>query len=154
MAYYLDLFFGDPASGAGSILPTIAGTSTRVDVTDVMATVRRGPWNYLTNTDLVLVVAASAAQCNVTYVGIYGAASGGSPLYSARIGAFQTIAKGNPVAFQALNLAFSQGLAPVTLTIEYATNADFVGSLTVESAMITEGGVLMVTEGGSTMVTQ
>lgn len=132
MAYYLDLFDGNPAHGGISVLDAITGSAVRTDVTSQLTqwTAR----SLLTNTDVLSVSSASLSQTNVSYVALYSAASSGSLLYSAAIGASQVIALNNPVQFLALQLSF-----PLSI-------AFFI--------MITESSDTMISESGATMITE
>lgn len=105
MAYFLDLFIGDPSTTGVSILATITGSATRTDISAIMQETFY-PDAMLTNPVNIVVTTASRATTNISWVGIYSAASGGSLLFSAPIGASPTINKGNPVRFNALDLSF------------------------------------------------
>lgn len=104
MAYYLDLYLGDPATTGVSVLETITGSSTRQNVTSDLfeSTFYRG----LVNPDVVTITSAAEAQCNVNYVALFSAASGGTLLHSKPIGAHFPIEAGNPVQFSQLALYF------------------------------------------------
>ncbi len=105
MAYYLDLFDGDPSDGGSSILLAITGSATRVNVTDDVS--GGYPGYALVNTDTIVVTESALVGANVSYVGLYDQASGGALKFLHRIGAHYTIAKTNLVQFLALNLEFS-----------------------------------------------
>lgn len=93
---YLDLFNGDPAAGGYSVLVEITGSSTRTNIASQLTLPLD---NIAINTNVLTVAASSASVTNVTHVGIYNAASGGTLLMSGTVSATPTIAEGNPVQF-------------------------------------------------------
>ena len=101
MAYYLELFNGDPDGNGISVMAAIIGSAARQDVTDDLVEIRT---DVFTNPDTIVIASASASQTNISYVALYDAATDGTLLDTARLGASPTIAKGNPVQFQPLAL--------------------------------------------------
>lgn len=101
---YLDLFQGGaPGSGGTSILLAMTGSATRTDVaSSVEATA-----TFAENTSDITVTSSSLAQINVSHVGLYSAASGGTLLVSGAVAASQpTIWQGTAVVFKAPDLYF------------------------------------------------
>jgi hypothetical protein len=106
--YYLDLYNGDPSTTGTSVLATITGSATRTNITSLLAVLPQvGSVITTTNVEAIVVTTESLSQTNISYVALFDAASGGSLLYSAALGASPTIAKGNPVQFNPLQLAIS-----------------------------------------------
>lgn len=97
---YLDLFDGDPATSGISILSTITGSATRTNIAGSLTTVL----GIAQNTSPIIITASSLSQSNISYVGIYDAATGGTLLMSGSVSASPTIALGNPVQFDARGL--------------------------------------------------
>lgn len=97
---YLDLFIGAPSQGGRSVLADITGSSTRTNIASALTTAG----GIATNPDYIVVSSASAAQTNVTFVGIYDAATGGTLLMEGAVSASPTIGLGNPVQFNQLGL--------------------------------------------------
>lgn len=97
---YLDLFDGDPAGSGRSVLSAITGSSTRTDIAADLTTIS----GVATNPDYIVISSASASQTNVSYVGIFDAATDGTLLMSGPVSASPTIADGNPVQFDPLAL--------------------------------------------------
>lgn len=97
---YLDLFNGDPTSGGSSVLAAITGSATRTNIAASLTTVS----GVAVNPDFIVITSASANQTNISYVGIFNAASGGALLMSGPVSASPTIADGNPVQFDPLGL--------------------------------------------------
>lgn len=97
---YLDLFDGDPTSGGVSVLAAITGSATRTNIAASLSTVS----GIAVNPDFIVITSASASQTNISYVGIFNAASGGALLMSGPVSASPTIADGNPVQFNPLGL--------------------------------------------------
>lgn len=97
---YLDLFDGDPTAGGVSVLAAITGSATRTNIAASLTTVS----GVAVNPDFIVVTSASASQTNISYVGIFNAASGGALLMSGTVSASPTIADGNPVQFDPLGL--------------------------------------------------
>lgn len=101
---YLDLFQGGaPGSGGISILLAITGSATRTDVaSSVEATA-----TFAENTSDITVTSSSLAISNVSHVGLYSAASGGTLLVSGAVAASQpTIWQGTAVVFRAPDMYF------------------------------------------------
>lgn len=100
---YLDLFIGNPATGAGrSVLSAITGSATR---TNIASSVGTSTSNLAETTSEVEVAAASAQTTNVEYIGFYSAASGGTLLVSGRVSAtYPTVTEGTRVAIAATGL--------------------------------------------------
>ena len=98
---YLDLFNGDPSGAGTSVLSAITGSATRTNIASSLTTNA----GVATNTSALTVASESAATVNVSYVGIYNAASGGTLLMSGAVSASPTIAEGNVVQFAALGLS-------------------------------------------------
>lgn len=104
---YLDLFNGNPANSGASILATITESATR---SNVFAQLTANDNLVLLNPAVITITAAASAIANVTHVGIYSAASGGTLLVSGPVGATApTIVAGATVQFNALGLAIAQG---------------------------------------------
>ena len=97
---YLDLFDGDPAAGGLSVLATITGSATRTNIASSLDTVL----GIAQNTTPLIISTSSASQTNISYVGIYSAASGGTLLMSGTVSASPSISSGNPVRFDYLGL--------------------------------------------------
>ena len=97
---YLDLFDGDPTSGAASVLAAITGSATRTNIAADLTTVN----GIAVNPDYIVITAASENQTNISYIGIYDAATSGTLLMSGAVSASPTIAQDNPVQFNPLNL--------------------------------------------------
>ncbi len=98
---YLDIFYGNPATGGRSVLSQITGSATRTDVSADLTTVL----GIAKNPDQIIVTTSSGATINTNYVGFYSASSGGTLIMSgacAVVGPFVT--QGNPVVFDALAL--------------------------------------------------
>jgi hypothetical protein len=100
---YLDLFDGDPTSGGTSVLAAITGSAVRTDIAATLTTVS----GVARNPDYIVISAASENQTNISYVGIYSAASGGTLLMSGSLSASPTIAQDNPVQFNPLGLTIN-----------------------------------------------
>jgi hypothetical protein len=100
---YLDLFIGAPSQGGTSVLQTITGSGTRTNIASVLTT----SGGVATNPDYIVIASASAAQVNVTYVGIYDAATGGTLLMEGAVGASPSIGLGNQVQFNQLGLSIT-----------------------------------------------
>lgn len=100
---YLDLFNGNPASGGVSVLSAITGSSVRTDIASSLTT----NMGITTNTDVLMVSAASESQTNVNWCGLYSASISGALLMSGEISVIRTIAEGNPVRFDALGLSIN-----------------------------------------------
>lgn len=95
---YLDLFNGNPAVGGMSVLLAITGSAAR---TNIASQITLPLDNLAINTDTITITSASASTTNLSYVGIYNAASGGTLVMSGTVSASPTIASGNPVQFNA-----------------------------------------------------
>lgn len=100
---YLDLFDGDPQTTGQSILLSITGSATRTDVASSLTTVS----GIAQNTSPLTVVSSSLATTNVSYVGIYSAASGGALLVSGPVSASPSITSGAAVQFPSLGLSIN-----------------------------------------------
>lgn len=100
---YLDLFDGDPTSGGVSVLAAITGSAVRTDIAASLTTVS----GVARNPDYIVISAASENQTNISYVGIYSAASAGTLLMSGSLSASPTIAQDNPVQFNPLALTIN-----------------------------------------------
>lgn len=100
---YLDLFDGDPETIGQSILLSITGSATRTDVASSLTTVS----GIAQNTSPLTVVSSSLATTNVSYVGIYSAASGGALLASSPVSASPSITSGAAVQFPSLGLTIN-----------------------------------------------
>lgn len=103
---YLDLFNGDPLAGGSSILLSLTGSATR---SNVFSSLEANAANVLLNPAVLTVVSAAATTSNVTHIGIYSAASGGTLLTSGPVSAsYPTIVLGAAVQFDALTLQIAQ----------------------------------------------
>lgn len=100
---YLDLFNGNPATTGTSVLAAITGSATRTNIAASLTTVS----GIATNAAALVVDTASAATVNISYVGIYNAASGGTLLMSGTVSASPTIVAGYTVQFNALGLSIN-----------------------------------------------
>lgn len=100
---YLDLFDGNPSSGGRSVLSAITGSSVRTDIASLLTTTG----GIATNTDYLVISAASVAQTNISFAGIYTASISGALMMSGPISVSQTIALGNPVQFNPLGLSIN-----------------------------------------------
>lgn len=100
---YLDLFAGNPSAGGYSVLAAITGSATRTNIASQLTTTS----GIATNTSPIVITSSSAHQTNISYAGLYNAASGGTLLMSGTVGASPTIALGNPVQFDALTLSIN-----------------------------------------------
>jgi len=101
---YIDLFNGPPASGADSVLADITGSTTRTNYASSMS----GSSPYV-NTDDIVITTDIQASTNISWVGIYDAATGGTLLMSAALL--------NPMTAVLYNtLQFSVGDLQVTIT--------------------------------------
>lgn len=160
MAYYMDLFNGDPQAGGLSVLSAITGSSTRQDITAALVATNATTFPFmqqvLTNTDAVLVASSSASITNISFVALYDAPRNGTLLVKSRLGASPTINRGNPVQFNALALTFST--PTLQLSALLASTASLIATLTVTVApageMLSETGIPMITEGSVIMVTE
>lgn len=100
---YLDLFIGAPSQGGASVLQSITGSATRTNIASALTT----SGGVATNPDYIVITSASAAQTNLTYVGIYNAATGGTLLMEGAVGASPSIGLGNQVQFNQLGLSIT-----------------------------------------------
>lgn len=100
---YLDLFNGNPASGGTSVLSAITGSATRTDIASQLTTTA----GIATNTSPIVIASESESTTNISYVGIYSAASGGTLLMSGTVSASPSIAEDNPVQFDAAGLSIN-----------------------------------------------
>mgnify|MGYP001607407573 CR=1 FL=1 len=98
---YLDLFNGDPSDGASSVLALITGSATRTNIAASLTTTA----GIAQNTDTITIDAASSSTTNLSWVGIYDAATDGNLLMSGTVSASPTITEGNPVQFNPLGLS-------------------------------------------------
>lgn len=78
--FYVDIFDGDPLSQGVSVLEVLTGSATRTDFASSM-TVPSGGLSM--NSVDIVITPSSQGTVNVSYIGIYDAASGGSLLMSA-----------------------------------------------------------------------
>lgn len=103
---YLDLLNGNPASGGTSILSLVTGSATR---TNIASSVERTNTNQTAvNPDVITVSSASESTTNVTHIGFYSAASGGTLLMSGTVSASTpTIVEDAAVQFNALSLVIT-----------------------------------------------
>ena len=103
---YLDLFNGDPTASGTSILATITGSATR---TNVFSSLSETGEDVLLNPDVITVESAADALANVSHIGIYSAATGGTLLTSGAVSAtYPLIAEGVAVRFDQLGLQIAQ----------------------------------------------
>lgn len=141
MAYYLDLFNGDPRAGGVSILEAVTGSSARVDVTEALADYSY-PTLRLTNPDYIVISEASLNGVNISYVGLFADATGGDPVRVRRVGSHYTIAEGNLVQFVPLALTF---IAPVIgLRCVFSSTGTLAGTLTIASDLLLWGGDVLM----------
>lgn len=155
MAYYLDLFDGDPEANGTSVLEAITGSATRPNVTSDM-TLIGAPQYRLANTATLTISSASDSVTNISWVALYDAPTDGTRLFNRRLGASPTINEGYPVQFNALSLTFPSGQT-IRLSARLNTTAYLAATLTgtiPAGAMATESDVVMITEDGAIMVTQ
>lgn len=100
---YLDLFDGDPTTTGTSILLPISGSATRTDIASALTTES----GIAQNTSPLIVVSSSLVTINISYVGIYSAASGGALLVSGPVSASPSITSGAAVQFPSLGLSIN-----------------------------------------------
>lgn len=100
---YLDLFVGAPSQGGTSVLQSITGSATRTNIASALTT----SGGVATNPDYIVITSASAAQTNLTYVGIFDAATSGTLLMEGAVGASPSIGLGNQVQFNQLGLSIT-----------------------------------------------
>lgn len=141
MAYYLDLFNGNPSGGGVSVMSAITGSSARQDVTNDLVQINTLAYSYITNPDYITVSDESENQTNINWVALYSAATDGNLLCVLPLSSHYTIAKGNPVQFDPLDLQFI-GVA-VNIGINLSSTSDLSVTITVSG----EIGVVMITEG-------
>lgn len=99
---YLDLFNGDPRSGGVSILAAITGSATRSSISSSLSV---NADNIAVNPDFLIVTSGAVSASNVSFIGLYSAASGGLLLCSGTVSAtYPTIAQGTAVQFEQLAL--------------------------------------------------
>ena len=103
---YLDLFNGNPTTIGTSILSLITGSATR---TNIASSIERTNTNQTAiNPNVITVTSASENTTNVTHVGFYSAAFGGTLLMSGKISASSpTIVEGAAVQFNALSIVIT-----------------------------------------------
>ena len=104
---YLDLFNGDPESGGVSVLELITGSATRTDVAGDLA--QYEDLELMVNPDVILIAAESENQTNINYAAIYDAPTDGNLLLSTTLSSHYTIAQGNRVQFDQLDLSVTLG---------------------------------------------
>lgn len=103
---YLDLFNGDPLNGGVSILATVTGSATRSNIASLME-LTNGNLTAV-NPRVISVVSASLGTVNVSHVGFYSAASGGTLLMSGAVSTLSpTIVEGAAVQFGALGITIN-----------------------------------------------
>lgn len=101
---YLDIFNGNPLGTGVSVLDDITGSATRTNIAADLTTVA----GIAQNTDTIIVALESAATVNVSYIGIYNAATAGTLLMSGPCWVNgQTVTVGNPVVFDALAITIN-----------------------------------------------
>lgn len=101
---YLDLFDGDPLTTGTSVLANITGSATRSNIAASLGTVS----GIARNPATITVAAASASTVNVSYVGVYDAATGGTLQMSGAVSVVgPSVTEGNPVVFAALALTIN-----------------------------------------------
>jgi len=102
---FLDLFLGNPAAGGTSILSAVTGSATRTDIASQLSQVGL----VALNTDTIVVRGApgSLSTVNVTHVGIFDQATGGTLLMSGTCSSSPSIAEDNLVVFDALALTIN-----------------------------------------------
>ena len=98
---YLDLFNGNPLVGGVSVLSTIAGSTTRTNIASDLQTTSG---NIATNPDTLVVSSSIVSAANVSYVGLYSAATGGTLLMSGPLSSAPTLVAGYVLQFNALGL--------------------------------------------------
>ena len=150
MAYYLDLFNGNPETTGYSVLGAITGSTARLDVTADLVSATSPPITGLTNPDSLSISADALAVSNISFAGLYSASSGGSLLKSARLGASPTINKGNPVKFDPLALTF----IPVLFSPQASVVLEFTfsGVLTVGEIEYVDWGAISLLWGSSNLI--
>lgn len=99
---YFDIFDGDPLNGGVSVLEAITGSATRTNIFSSLALT--DDESAYTNPAVLVISAASESITNVSYIGIYDAATDGELLASGRVGATYppTVIEGAAVQFNAL----------------------------------------------------
>lgn len=133
MAYYIELFDGDPRYNGLSMMEAITGAAIRIDVTNVLVYILSK--NSLVNTDYVEITPSALNTLNVSYVALYESEIEAVPYRTQRIGAYKTIQSGYLVQFNPLDLVFRNIFVPAGLQ------------------MVTQSEIEMITEGGDFMVT-
>ncbi len=136
MSYYLDLYNGNPSTTGTSVLRLITGSAARPDITDDLTDLPLQP-GVVANLATLVVAEESESQTNISYVAIFDAASGGNLVVAAALGASPTIAKGNPVQFNALDLTIRVYTPAQTIELE----ANLSSSFTI-AASLTAAGLL------------
>lgn len=140
MAYYLDLFNGDPRSGGVSVMSAITGSSALQNVTADLIQINALAYSYITNPDYITVSDESENQTNISYVAIYSAATSGTLLFVLPLSSHYTIAKGNPVQFDPLDLQF------IGVQVRLGLNLSSAGDLSATLTVSGEIGVVMISE--------
>ena len=99
---YLDLFNGNPTTSLGrSVLSTITGSTTRTNIASDLTTTA----GIATNLDTLVVSSSIVTAANVSYVGLYNAATGGTLLMSGPLSSSPTLVAGYVLQFNALGLS-------------------------------------------------
>lgn len=99
---YLDLFNGNPLTDGYSVLATITGSTTRVNIASELETTSE---NIATNPDTLVVSSSIVSAANVSYVALYNAAAGGTLLMSGPLSSAPTLVSGYGLQFNALGLS-------------------------------------------------
>jgi hypothetical protein len=105
VAVYLDLFLGNPAAGGSSILAAISGSAVRTNIAAQLT--QTGLVALNTAAFTVLGSPGALGNANITHIGLYNQATGGTLLMSGTCSASPTIAEGNLIAFDALALTIN-----------------------------------------------
>lgn len=99
---YLDLFNGNPLTDGYSALATITGSTTRVNIASDLEITSE---NIATNLATLVVSSSIVSAANVSYVGLYNAATGGTLLMSGALSSAPTLVAGYILQFNALGLS-------------------------------------------------
>jgi len=100
--FYIDLFNGNPQTGAQSVLSSITGGSTRTNFAASMSST-----NPSVNTETIVIASDIAASTNISWIGVYDAATSGTLLMSAPLLTPMTAVLYNILQFHAGDLQVS-----------------------------------------------
>lgn len=98
---YLDLYNGDPQGAGVSVLGTITGSSTRLNVTAAFGAASGG---VSTNTSTVSVTTSAVGAAPVSHVAFFGASMAGTLIMSNALTVPRSVSIGNNVLFNVSSL--------------------------------------------------